>query len=77
MLGAVHVGGVEGEEGIRHPCRLRRVGEGAMDDKDGKEGQQGIEANLVEALVGVDGVDEACRAGLFSITIQRFKLSEG
>ena len=69
MLGSVHVGGVEREQGIRHPCRLRRVGEGAVDHKDGKKGQEGVEANLVEALVGVNGVDEACKEHLSSITI--------
>ncbi len=62
MLGAVHVGGVEGEQRVGHPGGLRGVGEGAVDDKDGEEGQQRVEADLVESIEGVDGVDEACRA---------------
>ena len=37
MLGAVHVGGVQREERVGHPCGLRGVGEGAVDDKDGEE----------------------------------------
>ena len=57
MLGAVHVGSVEGEQWVWQPPRLGWPGKGAVDDEDGKEGKECIEADLVEALEGVYGVD--------------------
>lgn len=39
---------------------LGGVGEGAVDDKDGECAQERVEADLVEACVGVPGVDLAC-----------------
>ena len=41
-----------------------------MDDEDGKERQDRVEANLVEALESVNGVDEACRTDISSKTQQ-------
>ena len=41
-----------------------------MDHKDGKEGQEGVEPNLVEAMVGVHGVDEACAGAHCSCCIR-------
>ena len=41
-----------------------------MDHKDGKKGQEGVEADLVKAMVGVHGVDETY-AGIQSSCCRR------
>ena len=71
MLGAVHVGGVEGEQWVWQPSRLGWPRKCAVDDKDGEERKECVEANLVEALEGVYGVDQTCRAYARSMHIMQ------
>jgi len=62
VLGAVHVGGVEGEQWVWQPSRLSWPRKCAVDDKDGEERKECVKANLVEALEGIYGVNQTCRA---------------
>lgn len=60
MLGLVSIFGVDWEAGVWDPAGLRHIGEGAMDDKNSVEGNQNVEPDPPEAVVGIPGEDDSC-----------------
>ncbi|EHK97539.1 hypothetical protein M7I_6692 [Glarea lozoyensis 74030] len=69
VFGFMHILQIDPEEGVREPGRGGGIGEIGVDDEDGEEREQDVEADAVEADVGVLRPDDAVVVAVEEIAV--------